>query len=419
MYILPSYVIYQEKGQAIYLKSKLYQNEVKLIDPEIQAEFRQLIRCGYSSHTDTPLTKFLHEQKMLSSEDEIAQSISEIQRLMKKSLLLTIMPTEGCNFRCPYCYEDHIVASMTRKTIDRIKEYITQQAGNFEHINVAWFGGEPTLCRDTVLEISELLQTLKKTNAFQYTASMTTNGYLLGEEFFKQYYDAGITTFQITIDGWNHNKTRPHVSGKETLTQILTNLKAISSLPEEKFQYQMLIRHNVLAGDEDFSWYDYLFNLFGNDKRFSLLIRPVGDWGGNSVKSLHILSPEDADVLVSKHVKYLRQIGFPCNNGAPGILSQVCYASYPYGLVFRPDGKIVKCTVCLNHPKNLVGYVDPEKGVILDEEANLLWSAPQPLKSECKKCPDVLSCMNMACRKAQLVDELTAPVCFDKSPQFT
>ena len=48
-------------------------------------------------------------------------------------------------------------------------------------------------------------------------------------------------------------------------------------------------------------------------------------------------------------------------------LSRICYASYPHSMVFRADGTIEKCTVALNHPKNRIGYVDAELGVVLDE----------------------------------------------------
>lgn len=36
-------------------------------------------------------------------------------------------------------------------------------------------------------------------------------------------------------------------------------------------------------------------------------------------------------------------------------------------MVFRAAGKIEKCTVALDHPQNLIGYVDSSKGVVLNE----------------------------------------------------
>lgn len=191
--------------------------------------------------------------------------------------MATLIPTEGCNFQCSYCHKNHPAASMTRDTLDQIEEYITAQAPRHKQVVLAWLGGEPILCKDTVLEVSEMIQNLQKQHGFQYTAKMTTNGYLLDEKLFRQFCQAGITSYQITLDGWNHDKTRPHVSGKGTLRTIIDNLVALSKLPPEEYSFHITLRRNLLAGDEDYSWYDYLYRLFGQDKRFDVLVCAVGD----------------------------------------------------------------------------------------------------------------------------------------------
>lgn len=403
MYIFPGYVDHWEEDHAIYITSRLRQNTVKLTEPDLIDEFREIFRCGGCPEISTQLSQFLHEQELLVNEQEIEASILELRRTMNDVLLLTIMPTEGCNFRCPYCYEDHAPISMRREILNQIHTYISEQATNFKYISVAWFGGEPTLCKDVILETNEMMQSLQKQHAFHFASGMTTNGYLMSLEDFKQYFRAGITSYQITLDGWDHDQTRPHITGKGTLNRILDNLIAISSLPREEYPFHIVIRHNILPQDEDLSWYDYLFKLFGGDERFSVLIRPVSDWGGDTVKSLEILDGGNAMAHIKKHVDYVRKIGLPCKNGKKNLLSQICYASYPHSMVFRSNGKIEKCTICLDHPKNLLGYVDSDEGIILDDSINRLWSESE-LKPECKKCRDVLSCLNMQCKKGMIID---------------
>ena len=244
------------------------------------------------------------------------------------------------------------------------------------------------------------------TRAFHYAANMTTNGYLLNDKLFRQFYQAGITSYQITIDGWNHDKTRPHVSGKGTLQTIINNLASLSKLPPAEYSFHITLRHNILADDEDYSWYDYLYRLFGHDKRFAVLVRAVGDWGGEGVHSLSILHQDTKDVLVTKHVAYLDKIGMSCHNHRNGALAQVCYASYPHSMVFRANGKIGKCTVALDHPQNQLGWVDPEKGIVIDPEVNCRWSFSD-LKPECRSCRNVLRCMNMQCKKSEIIDGKT------------
>ena len=45
-----------------------------------------------------------------------------------------------------------------------------------------------------------MIQNLQKQHGFQYAAMMTTNGYLLDEKLFRQFCQAGITSYQITLD---------------------------------------------------------------------------------------------------------------------------------------------------------------------------------------------------------------------------
>lgn len=222
---------------------------------------------------------------------------------------------------------------MTRDTLDQIEEYITAQAPRHKQVVLAWLGGEPILCKDTVLEVSEMIQNLQKQHGFQYTAKMTTNGYLLDEKLFRQFCQAGITSYQITLDGWNHDKTRPHVSGKGTLRTIIDNLVALSKLPPEEYSFHITLRRNLLAGDEDYSWYDYLYRLFGQDKRFDVLVCAVGDWGGKGSHDLSPLHQDTQEVLVAKHIAYLDKIGMLRYN-------QMYCVSRPNRLVFWPDGKI-------------------------------------------------------------------------------
>ena len=403
MYFIPHYVDYYDENGAIYITSALRQNKVKLFEPQIIDEFKSIIRCGGCQDISTPLSKFLHEQEFLVNEQELDATIGELYKVMEESLLLTIMPTEGCNFRCPYCYEDHVPVTMTRRILDQLQTYITTQVSSFKHVSVGWFGGEPTLCKDVVLETNKLIQNLQKEYGFRFTSHITTNGYLLDIASFQEYYESGITSYQITLDGWNHDKTRPHISGKGTLQRILDNLTAISKLPREEYDYHIILRHNILPGDEDFTWYDYLHKLFGRDNRFSIMVRPVGNWGGETVKSMEILRGEERVDLMRSHVAYINKIGLLCENGERNILSKVCYASYPHSMVFRANGRIEKCTICLDHPKNLLGYLDFERGVVLDKEINKLWTEFK-LKDECRRCKQMISCLNMKCRMQAVID---------------
>ncbi|WP_270193516.1 hypothetical protein [Faecalibacterium prausnitzii] len=99
-----------------------------------------------------------------------------------------------------------------------------------------------------------------------------------------------------------------------------------------------------------------------------------------------------------------------CANGAQGVFSRICYASYRYSMVFRAAGKIEKCTAALDHPQNLIGYVDSSKGVVLNENANYQWWH-STLQEKCFCRKELLTCFNMRCKKKTLIDGLADSTC--------
>ena len=119
---------------------------------------------------------------------------------------------------------------------------------------------------------------------------------------------------------------------------------------------------------------------------------------------LSLLNGENKIDLTKIHEDYLKQIGMKYDSSEDLLFGRICYAAFPNGYIIRADGKIEKCSVALNHPQNLVGYIDPDNGVVIDNTKNKLWSYSE-LKSECYICPDILSCLNLQCRRYALVDK--------------
>ncbi|HVR98040.1 MAG TPA: radical SAM protein, partial [Thermoanaerobaculia bacterium] len=82
-------------------------------------------------------------------------SIGRLARLVDpRALELIILPTEKCNFRCTYCYEDFAVGRMKPVIVESVKELIRRRAGDLDTLCLSWFGGEPLLARDIVLDVS-------------------------------------------------------------------------------------------------------------------------------------------------------------------------------------------------------------------------------------------------------------------------
>lgn len=407
-YFVPGYILFYKNDGVLYIKSELLRNEIKITEPTLQEEF-YVVQRNRCYELNTPLKKFLHQQEMLLSEEEIEETLSKAKQLMKKIFFATIFVTEKCNFRCGYCFQSHVTTTMNSDILEKVVGYIEEQAQLHKIVHISWFGGEPTLCLDSIVHASAYIKLQQNKYRFKYEASMTTNGYLLNVDSFIKLYDAGIAHYQITLDGWNHDQTRKHVSGKPTLKIILNNLIAISKLPKEKYSFRITLRRNILDNDKDLEWYNYIYKIFGDDCRFIISVAPVHDWGGQSVHQLDLIQPDKLNRTIDIHLNYIDKIGMLRKKLTRDLFSGVCKASYPDSFVFRADGKIEKCSRCLDYKENRLGQVDSEKGVLFDKEINKQWTS-SCLKQECLRCTEVLRCFNMVCRKTNIIDK--ADVCY-------
>ena len=399
MYFIPGYLKETFSENQVVIDSELYGNRILLDAPEKIAEYQKIKESGTEAIC-TELEKFLYEQKMLCSLKDLQNLQNVTYQKMQNRLGLTIMPTEGCNFRCPYCYEDHENRHMTSDIVDAIKNFLKEQIVAVQEVNISWFGGEPTLCPDVVLEIGTYAYSLvKKSQEVKFSSSMTTNGYLLNKEMFLKFYACGIRNYQITLDGFKHDETRYLANKQGTLKTILSNLREIKQL-DSAYEYKILLRRNILATDNDFSWYDYLAQQFNSDSRFSILIRSVDDWGGEEVKKLSIIQNDDRERVLKMHIDYATSKGLVCENDMVDNSNlfgrQFCYASYPKNFVFRANGNIQKCTIALQNNKNTVGQIIRGK-VFIDTKLNQCWTPS--LQEICISCKRILSCMNKQCPK--------------------
>lgn len=403
MYFIVGCTEKKTEDNSVIVKSNLYDSEIKLSDENFKKEYYLLKKIGCKD-LKTILEQELNRQGILLDQNEVKEKVSEIKAYFDRVLVLTIMPTEACNFRCVYCYEDHENITMKTDIVVGIERFLEKNYAKYNHISISWFGGEPTLCKDIVLRINRLIKSLVDNDKSKYTFTMTTNGYLLDEQSFLEYYDSGIVSYQITLDGWNHDKKRLLKNGQPTLKKIIENLDAIHKLPDT-YKFNIMIRNNILAGDRDFSWYDFLNEKYGEDVRFGILVRQVCDLGGEGVKSLDLLHAITGKKLIKDHINYIDNLKIRCDNtGNIGLGNEMCYASYKNGFTIRASGKVEKCTVALNKSQNEVGYIDGYGNLHLDLKKNEVWSE-NILYDKCFSCNKIFSCLNNMCPFKRIMTE--------------
>ncbi|MGL6345163.1 MAG: radical SAM protein [Waterburya sp.] len=275
---------------------------------------------------------------------------------------LIIMPTEKCNFRCTYCYEDFAVGKMKEETILGIKALLERRCADLRYLSISWFGGEPLAAKNVVFEISEYAKSLTfRYPQLTYLGSMTTNAYLLNYKTFSTLANAGVRDYQVSLDGPRevHDKSRIRADGGGTYDKIWANLLAIrnSSLP-----VSILLRIHVAANT--FELLDPLIEdikkEFISDSRFTVVFRPVEHLGGANDASIKILSEtEREEVLKALQIKLFGEnLASPQNLREPD--NYVCYASKPNSLVIRANGDVGKCTVALYDERNKIASLQSD-----------------------------------------------------------
>jgi len=290
-------------------------------------------------------------------------NIPWITSFSNKNLKLILFVTEQCNFRCVYCYEDFKIGKMHEEVLEGVRNLITKRIDEINVLELGFFGGEPLLNKNTVLEISNWAKQLCEGKSISYISSMTTNGYGLDKETFKNLLFSGVTNYQITLDGEkeHHDKMRPAVNGKSTFDKIIGNLKMM--VHNDK-NFHCTLRFNIADNNyESVKAFIVLHGkLFENDNRFSLHFHPIfGIPSLTLIKSFEKL----------KELKSLAQShGLLFDNDYE---EGVCYAAKANNYVIRANGKIQKCTVALNADINSVGKIFRDGTMQLDESKLKKW----------------------------------------------
>ncbi len=162
-------------------------------------------------------------------------------------VVLTICPTMGCNFDCPYCFETHRPGKMSPQTQEETAALAERMldASGAKTLHIDWFGGEPLLAPDVIETLSDRLMGICKDRGVSYSATLTTNGYLLTPDVAEMLGRVKVGQVQVTLDGLGslHDATRHLAGGGPTFGRITDNLRQ-PGLP-----FQVAVRHNVHEGN--------------------------------------------------------------------------------------------------------------------------------------------------------------------------
>lgn len=381
--------IYNVKNRKLY---KITLNEYEsLLDSKTYCLSNESLTC-------------LRRYGMISfAEKEGDKFVSEYRNEMRSSKLnITIMADTVCNFKCVYCYEEYTPQFIDSKFATVFLKYVLDNVHLYSSLFLEWFGGEPLLAKEKLIEISSECKRICREKRRAFIGSITTNGYFLDYETFNKLILSNIIFFQITIDGekkW-HDKYRPLKNGDGTYDVIINNLLNVKNKVSKSSVFRIVIRNNInRENKESCNRFQLFFDkMFGDDQRFQLIQYPVQDWGGESIKKM-------TPVLVNNNNFFVPDVMNNRNDLFESTWSGSCCAAKENGFVIMPDYNVYKCNHGIQKDTNVikenrVGFLHGNGKLIIDQEKNRLW-LDRTISEECKKCVYLPRCI-MQCPLKEL-----------------
>ena len=292
------------------------------------------------------------------------------EALSSKILELILLPTEECNFRCIYCYEDHVPGRMSNATVAGIKRLIERRMDDLQFLRLSWFGGEPLIAADILFEIGEFANKQCDARGVILAGDVTTNGFMLAPATMSRLVAAKHQQFFVSLAGARevHDRLRPLVSGKGTFDRIWRNL---TELRDSSLDFTIDLR---LHFGPDIIPCEALCrevnDAFGDDGRFTVSLQRIADLGGANTGTFDTVAPEDARAIVWHLASLLPDV--QVSNLYPK-KHPICCAARPNNMIIRTDGRLSRCACQLNDHRNFVGSIDADGHLALDQKQLNPW----------------------------------------------
>ena len=194
------------------------------------------------------------QQEMLGYID----AMNRLTTTIKPIIVLNL----DCNLACPYCFEGNRKGKyfLSEETADEIVRFIGSRLPGKNIISPVFYGGEPLLSGDMIVQLSRMFQDLAAANGVGYEFGMITNGTLLNRPLVERLRPLGLRAANVTLDGPRnvHNTSRPFTNGAGSFDTIVRNLREVCGLIEVHLggnytrdnyrEFPLLLDHLLMSG---------------------------------------------------------------------------------------------------------------------------------------------------------------------------
>lgn len=277
---------------------------------------------------------------------------------------LHVNPTLDCNFRCWYCYENHLKGSkMEAGMVERVRRLIDNRMSamkHLKHFQLSFFGGEPLMYFGQVAKpLIEHSESAAAERGVGFSVHFTTNGFLFSDRIF-QFLDGKDASFQITLDGGkaSHDKTRFCADGRGSYDRIVGNIKRLAEQG-----HSVILRINYTAANAS--------GINGIVEEFALLppeaknriridFQQVWQDSGNW---------KDAELNVNQCMSKARENGLVVTSGRMvNMVRNSCYGDRLNHLLVNYNGDVFNCTARDFKSQNRSGYLSEDGEFVVEND---------------------------------------------------
>lgn len=311
-------------------------------------------------------------------EYELTKQLKDILRISRKKsesiTNFTILTTTGCNARCSYCCESGIVpVSMSTDSAEAVGSYVTRK-GNPQGVKLTWFGGEPLINVPAIRRITRILSEER----ISFQSSMISNGLLFSEAVIDEAVkDWNLNHVQITLDGTEQTHNQRKAFKNTFVSAFRVIIRNIEMLLARGVRVAVRMNLDESNFEDVKSLADYLYEIFGDDDRFSAYSFPI----------FQSITPALIDKWIPFERRVLSILGDKSATLPRSLPDSSCMADDGSSIVIMPDGKTCLCEqLCQS---SYVGDVFSDKS---DQDVARLWEERIKETGKCVRCPIYPDC---------------------------